>query len=109
MIKQQYLVFLSSRRRHTRWNCDWSSDVCSSDLEGWFVDYLDSMLAAGRYDCPAITGLLVRFFANVENLGFIFSALRLIGLGLPFWMTRPLRSTAVGTAANGFVPLDRPW
>src|SRR3989338_991797 len=20
------------RRRHTRWNCDWSSDVCSSDL-----------------------------------------------------------------------------
>src|SRR6266481_1149146 len=29
--------FFSSRRRHTRWNCDWSSDVCSSDLEpeGW--------------------------------------------------------------------------
>src|SRR5689334_558757 len=24
--------FISSRRRHTRWNCDWSSDVCSSDL-----------------------------------------------------------------------------
>src|SRR6266568_8259556 len=24
--------FVSSRRRHTRWNCDWSSDVCSSDL-----------------------------------------------------------------------------
>src|SRR5689334_14819868 len=23
---------VSSRRRHTRWNCDWSSDVCSSDL-----------------------------------------------------------------------------
>src|SRR5689334_24940283 len=27
-----YLFFFSSRRRHTRWNCDWSSDVCSSDL-----------------------------------------------------------------------------
>src|SRR5579862_10028337 len=26
--------FFSSRRRHTRWNCDWSSDVCSSDLHG---------------------------------------------------------------------------
>src|SRR5689334_7396913 len=25
--------FFSSRRRHTRWSCDWSSDVCSSDLE----------------------------------------------------------------------------
>src|SRR5438309_4632911 len=24
--------FFSNRRRHTRWNCDWSSDVCSSDL-----------------------------------------------------------------------------
>src|SRR6266568_1795493 len=24
--------FFSSRRRHTRWNCDWISDVCSSDL-----------------------------------------------------------------------------
>src|SRR5690348_2346109 len=25
--------FFSSRRRHTRWTGDWSSDVCSSDLE----------------------------------------------------------------------------
>src|SRR2546430_11775409 len=28
-----YVVFFfSSRRRHTRFDCDWSSDVCSSDL-----------------------------------------------------------------------------
>src|SRR5256886_766181 len=27
------LVLVSSRRRHTRFDCDWSSDVCSSDLE----------------------------------------------------------------------------
>src|SRR5688572_26701340 len=26
--------FFSSRRRHTRFDCDWSSDVCSSDLVG---------------------------------------------------------------------------
>src|SRR5207237_5536508 len=25
-------LFFSSRRRHTRFKCDWSSDVCSSDL-----------------------------------------------------------------------------
>src|SRR2546430_1953633 len=25
------LFFFSSRRRHTRFDCDWSSDVCSSD------------------------------------------------------------------------------
>src|SRR6266487_6681286 len=27
-----WLFFFSSRRRHTRWTGDWSSDVCSSDL-----------------------------------------------------------------------------
>src|SRR5205085_4146489 len=27
-----YYFFFSSRRRHTRFDCDWSSDVCSSDL-----------------------------------------------------------------------------
>src|SRR5690348_11765317 len=27
-----YFFFFSSRRRHTRWTGDWSSDVCSSDL-----------------------------------------------------------------------------
>src|SRR5690606_40394884 len=33
-----YLFFFSSRRRHTRFSRDWSSDVCSSDL-----DYLTGM------------------------------------------------------------------
>src|SRR2546430_6645758 len=28
------MFFFSSRRRHTRFDCDWSSDVCSSDLKG---------------------------------------------------------------------------
>src|SRR2546430_9710346 len=28
-----FFFFFSSRRRHTRFDCDWSSDVCSSDLE----------------------------------------------------------------------------
>src|SRR5260370_36313594 len=29
--------FFSSRRRHTRFKCDWSSDVCSSDLNLLFT------------------------------------------------------------------------
>src|SRR6266487_3619019 len=29
--------FFSSRRRHTRWTGDWSSDVCSSDLASAWV------------------------------------------------------------------------
>src|SRR2546430_15283596 len=40
MVMIIIFFFFSSRRRHTRFDCDWSSDVCSSDLEprisGWF-------------------------------------------------------------------------
>src|SRR5690625_15763 len=31
------MFFFSSRRRHTRWPRDWSSDVCSSDLASFPV------------------------------------------------------------------------
>src|SRR5438477_976505 len=31
-VRVLLLFFFSSRRRHTRLTCDWSSDVCSSDL-----------------------------------------------------------------------------
>src|SRR5260221_7630825 len=39
-----FFFFFSSRRRHTRSLCDWSSDVCSSDL-----------LAIDNYLVPHIT------------------------------------------------------
>src|SRR5256886_5941665 len=32
--RDMLIFFFSSRRRHTRFDCDWSSDVCSSDLFG---------------------------------------------------------------------------
>src|SRR3989442_12788571 len=32
-----WFFFFSSRRRHTRCGRDWSSDVCSSDLEGFTI------------------------------------------------------------------------
>src|SRR5207253_8614320 len=36
-----FYFFFSSRRRHTRWPRDWSSDVCSSDLNpAVFLHYL---------------------------------------------------------------------
>src|SRR5207253_1743999 len=34
MRSSVFYFFFSSRRRHTRWPRDWSSDVCSSDLTG---------------------------------------------------------------------------
>src|SRR2546430_11693005 len=36
--------FFSSRRRHTRFDCDWSSDVCSSDLTAAGFQALDNNL-----------------------------------------------------------------
>src|SRR5712691_13112751 len=43
--------FFSSRRRHTSFDCDWSSDVCSSDLcspadAGWEPDKTGLVIAA---------------------------------------------------------------
>src|SRR2546430_3069097 len=32
VVSHLCVFFFSSRRRHTRFDCDWSSDVCSSDL-----------------------------------------------------------------------------
>src|SRR2546430_7253872 len=55
--RRECFFFFSSRRRHTRFDCDWSSDVCSSDLplrysptgepllQGWTVGlYLNGVL-----------------------------------------------------------------
>src|SRR2546430_6461415 len=39
VVKMSFFFF-SSRRRHTRFDCDWSSDVCSSDLLYYLGRYL---------------------------------------------------------------------
>src|SRR5690625_6157430 len=40
--------FFSSRRRHTRWPRDWSSDVCSSDLPRGELVVADHFPAPGQ-------------------------------------------------------------
>src|SRR5207249_7022111 len=37
--RKQKRFFFSSRRRHTRSKRDWSSDVCSSDLDSELIDF----------------------------------------------------------------------
>src|SRR5256886_3451524 len=62
-----FIFFFSSRRRHTRFDCDWSSDVCSSDLEMVVlsdhgqVDTIPFATAAGRAFGDVIAGLLPGF------------------------------------------------
>src|SRR5688572_32589277 len=41
MSRFLFFFFFSSRRRHTRFDCDWSSDVCSSDLVALLLDAAD--------------------------------------------------------------------
>src|SRR5206468_8897044 len=51
--------FFSSRRRHTRSDRDWSSDVCSSDLEAPMDDLLRALrtvAAGGQYVDPVLAG-----------------------------------------------------
>src|SRR5690348_17376037 len=82
-----HFFFFSSRRRHTRWTGDWSSDVCSSDLEAGPVptaggtgalDQLslelqpDALKAAQQRDakdfaCPAMTAEVTRRETIVEG------------------------------------------
>src|SRR5256885_4687980 len=50
-----YFFFFSSRRRHTRLQGDWSSDVCSSDL-GILVQFF---LDGARHDLIADRSVLV--------------------------------------------------
>src|SRR5690606_40813414 len=65
-------VCFSSRRRHTRFSRDWSSDVCSSDL--WRVVEPEGQRAAGEWtredeerlraivDDARRNGLWIRFY-----------------------------------------------
>src|SRR2546430_8298873 len=43
-VDRVVFFFFSSRRRHTRFDCDWSSDVCSSDLSA-----TPAPIVSGRY------------------------------------------------------------
>src|SRR5690606_40566672 len=43
-----FIFFFSSRRRHTRFSRDWSSDVCSSDLRDPFGKFLRSCQETGN-------------------------------------------------------------
>src|SRR5205085_5568464 len=49
--------FFSSRRRHTRFDCDWSSDVCSSDLRDDWKEELRRRVESLDPVCVGISSL----------------------------------------------------
>src|SRR2546430_5665093 len=58
----QLFFFFSSRRRHTRFDCDWSSDVCSSDLllASHFLAYYWRRHREGDAPLPKVSEAAVR-------------------------------------------------
>src|SRR4030066_926570 len=58
------LSFFSSRRRHTRFKCDWSSDVCSSDLD---LGYFYEKIRAGAFKKTITDGADVRALFNHDT------------------------------------------
>src|SRR2546430_6081353 len=76
-----FFFFFSSRRRHTRFDCDWSSDVCSSDLEmGEQTDRLVRVmrqLDADLSEQPASPLVYLEYAAGLEPEWFVEVAERL--------------------------------
>src|SRR3712207_6790057 len=62
-------LFFASRRRHTRYWRDWSSDVCSSDLPEAVLEHIEEEadLIAGMANCEPVT-ILDAMEANANRL-----------------------------------------
>src|SRR5438270_13516993 len=54
------MFFFSSRRRHTRFDCDWSSDVCSSDLTTFTPDTIKGVTFPTGL-MPGLAGMMDQF------------------------------------------------
>src|SRR6266581_2834850 len=57
--------FFSSRRRHTRWTGDWSSDVCSSDLGAGKSSALNVFEDAGYFCVDNLPSEMIRSLAEL--------------------------------------------
>src|SRR6267142_780410 len=83
-----FFFFFSSRRRHTRLTCDWSSDVCSSDLivapPRAFDGDFDRcwLLAVQLYSIRSPRNWGIGDFSDLEGLLELASQLGADGVGL---------------------------
>src|SRR3712207_7021268 len=71
--------FFSSRRRHTRYWRDWSSDVCSSDLELLVGDVTSSARMTEIADMLASRGRPASILVNNAGIGHSRSEERRVG------------------------------
>src|SRR3712207_3786332 len=67
-MNEQYLFFFSSRRRHTRYWRDWSSDVCSSDLRAIIEAAIQVKKEKGYNIVPEI---MIPLVGEVKELKYV--------------------------------------
>src|SRR3712207_7753993 len=79
MISLYTFFFFSSRRRHTRYWRDWSSDVCSSDLGDTSNEKLADSLVENRNLTGDIFGLAGNF---LQAVSFVLVSLNAMRAGL---------------------------
>src|SRR5256886_8574953 len=79
-MKHSKIFFFSSRRRHTRFDCDWSSDVCSSDLH--LREELSRVLAEDYIRTARAKGAPVWRHAFKE--GFLIPVTEIVSAKIPF-------------------------
>src|SRR6266571_7670583 len=113
-----FFFFFSSRRRHTRLTCDWSSDVCSSDLDNaGFAPFpagrnrplavRDRSQTLARAPNAAVVaasrardGLIVVASRNLLAAADTNAATRAFLVALARWTRRPAEWASVGAATH---------
>src|SRR2546426_10668058 len=104
MLVPIYFIFFffSSRRRHTRLQGDWSSDVCSSDLDVWWAALAElraryaRIVGAGPEEIALAPSVSVAVSAVAEALDYRRRP-QVVGTSLGFptvayqWPAKPAR------------------
>src|SRR5690606_41091969 len=90
-VDLSYCFFFSSRRRHTRFSRDWSSDVCSSDLglvswAGVAVSLMAAYVGSGYGLAGVVYGVSLGWFLRIVVAAFRSEERRVGGECVGRWL-----------------------
>src|SRR6266508_455187 len=102
--KRMSCFFFSSRRRHTRWPRDWSSDVCSSDL----AQQLELCQAAAEKTGRRTGDVLVEMglLKETEKLYYVAQQVKAIVYSVFGWADGEYRLHFTDRAAKEAIKID---
>src|SRR5690606_39811191 len=99
------LFFFSSRRRHTRFSRDWSSDVCSSDLVRGFLEAIADGVPRSEEEAGEYLRIAIDETARLQRLADALLEASSIALGgVAFEPVHVPLEPAVGTVVDRVMP-----